>query len=58
MNRKLLNESRKAMSRNKFLRGLVKSGKLFGVNTVSDKSRSDLLSSDKKNINRLKSLSK
>ena len=62
MNRKLLNEARKAMSRNKFLRRIVGSEKSKpfrpNVKLPSKKSRLDCIPSDKEYINRLKSLSK
>jgi hypothetical protein len=62
MNRKLLNEARKAMSRNKFLRKIVGSEKSkpfrSNVKLSSKKSQLDCIPSDKENINRLKSLSK
>ena len=58
MNRKLLNESRKAMSRNKFLRKIVESDKSFRPNVSSDKLRLVRIVPDKECINKLKSLSK
>ena len=60
MNRKLLNEARKAMSRKKFLRRIVRSGKSFrpNVNLPSEISRLNRISLDKEHTHRLKSLSK
>jgi hypothetical protein len=62
MNRKLLNEARKAMSRNNFLRKIVEreKSKPFRPNVKfsSKKSQLDCIPSDKENINKLKSLSK
>ena len=62
MNIKLLNEARKAMSRKKFLRRIVRSdqSKSFrpNVNVPSDKSRLYSVPADKECINKLKSLSK
>ena len=61
MNRKLLNEARKAMSRKKFLRKLVgDQSKSFrpNANMTSDKSRIVHTVTDKECINKLKSLSK
>jgi len=52
MNRKLLNEARKAMSRNKFLRRIIgEKSKPFrpNVKLSSKKSKLDRVSSDKKN---------
>uniref|UniRef100_A0A6C0EMQ5 Uncharacterized protein n=1 Tax=viral metagenome TaxID=1070528 RepID=A0A6C0EMQ5_9ZZZZ len=59
MNRKLLNEARKAMSRKKFLRKLVgDQSKSFRPNVSSDESRLVHTVPDKECINKLKSLSK
>jgi hypothetical protein len=60
MNRKLLNEARKAMSPKKFLRRIYESDKSFrpNVNLSNKTSRSNRQSSDKECINKSKSLSK
>ena len=63
MNKKLLNEARKAMSPKKFLRNIIikdNKSKPFrpNVKLSSKKSQLDRIPSDKENINRLKSLSK
>ena len=63
MNRKLLNEARKAMSSKKFLRSIIfkdHKSKPFrpNVKLSSKKSQLDRIPADKENINRLKSLSK
>ena len=60
MNRKLLNEARKAMSRNKFLRRIIRSDQSFrpNINMSNNKSRLVRIVPDKECINKLKSLSK
>ena len=58
MNRKLLNEARKAMSRKKFLRRIIRSDKSFRPNVSNNKSRLVRIVPDKECINKLKSLSK
>lgn len=60
MNRKLLNEARKAMSRNKFLRRIIRSDQSFrpNINVPNNKSQLVRIVPDKECINKLKSLSK
>lgn len=59
MNRKLLNEARKAMSRKKFLRRIFRDQSFRpNINLPSRKSRLVHIAPDKECINKLKSLSK